>query len=79
MSTNENKNLDTIKVEGKTYVVGKRYFDGELEVMLSPVGTGDSASSFEKPENYGYTHGGSTYRAAVEKAWEIRDAIAASR
>ena len=71
--------MTEIEIGGKAYTVEVRHFDGELEVRLIPKGEGDVASSFEQLENYGYTHGGKTYRAAVEKAWEIQETLEVSQ
>jgi hypothetical protein len=48
-------------------------------VALSPVGMGSMATSLIEKDSYAYTHGGSTYQAAVDKAHALwREAEAKS-
>lgn len=85
MSEEIRYNGKTIRIQRKIYTITVRDFDAtggyepsRLEVILTPKTDGDSASSFERPDNYSYTHGGKVYREAVQKAWEVRDEIDAS-
>lgn len=78
-------NGKTIRIQRHIYMVVVRDFDAtggyeptKLEVVLSPKTEGTDASSFERQDNYSYTHGGKVYREAVQKAWDIRDEIEAS-
>jgi hypothetical protein len=44
----------------------------ELSVYLHPISGGDIAYSKFDTDSYPYTHGGKTYRLAVDKAKEIQ-------
>lgn len=65
----------TVNVQGHTYdieVIDER-------VDLIPIGSGAVAQSSMSGEAYEYTHGGDTYRKAVEAAWEIAEYLTEKR
>lgn len=78
-------NGKTIRIQRHIYTITVNNFDvmggyepTKIEVILNPRTNGSDASSFERPDNYSYTHGGKVYREACQKAWDIRDEIEAS-
>ena len=61
------------RVYGSTYRI--QINPGTRRVCLIPVGDGDIARSVLGRERYEFTHGGRTFRRAVEIAQEIEAAL----
>jgi hypothetical protein len=53
-------------------------FDGEILVLLTPKTSGDIAESGLDHNGYVYSHGGSTYKKACDKADEILQGLVES-
>ena len=73
--------IEKLLKKGKVNVAGRIYtikIDGEI-VDLHPKGSGDLASSVMDSDAYPYTHGGKTYRKAVQAAWEIAEYLTEQR
>lgn len=65
------KLLKTVRVNRFVYDVYTRNIYGDLEIILVPRTEGSIARSGVSCTDYAYTHGGNTYKAAVDKAKEI--------
>ena len=63
----------TFRVSGYTYRI--QLNPGTRRVVLIPVGDGDIARSCLRRDQYEFTHGGRTFRHAVEIAQEIAEAL----
>ena len=70
-------NKDEVNIEGYIYEV--EMSEHEEEVILRPHGSGSEASSRTGWDDYGYTHGGDTYKEAVDLAHEINEEMRTRR
>jgi len=65
--------MKKVRIENKWYIVhvGKNDMLGVEVVELIPCGGGDTAVAFNFENNYHYEKGGSIYRKAVDRAFQI--------
>lgn len=66
------------QIEGYRYKVMLDDYHPD-EILYAPLGTGSVASSAVGFDAYEYTHGGNTFREAVDNAKAVRDALREKR
>ena len=66
-----------VRVNGSLYFVesGEKHGLSDREIVLVPQGDGSIAESTIERSDYVYDHGGKTYRAAVDRAKQLKKEI----
>ena len=66
-----------VRVNGYLYFVesGEKHGLSDREIVLVPQGDGHMAESTIERSDYAYDHGGKTYRAAVDRAKQLKKEI----
>ena len=69
------KGVTNTRIDGYWYTVEYR----ENQVTAIPHTGGSRAWSGFQPDHYAYTHGGETFRRAVQLCWELAEALRAKQ